>query len=101
MGTGVLRVSPLDSTNKDQSMTSGCREINYRHVSVISLQGVEGRDEGPDTLCLWLEFAKLAVCATWIWLICIFFVQYKVLKGDTVRRHYDWFLLCKVKICFY
>lgn len=45
------------------------------------------RDEGPDIVCLWLEFAKLAVCVLHgFGSICIFFVQYKVLKGDIAKK---------------
>lgn len=55
--------------------------------SLFSSRSRRNRNDGPDVLCLWLEFAKLAVCVLHEFgPICIFFVQYKVLKGDIARQ---------------
>lgn len=62
-----------------------------RFCNLFNSRSRRKRNEGHDILCLWLAFAKLAVCVlNEFGPICLLFVQYKVLEGDIVRQHYDW-----------
>lgn len=71
---------------KDQPVTTGIWAMGIPTGMLFTSRSWKKRSEGSDILCLWREFAKLAVCVLSEFDPMFFLIaQYKVLKDDIAR----------------